>query len=89
MKASSEPRERRESEYAVPLVCLGLEVTIEAEQVNKTASDGSVREPRWTLVGEGMETDDCWRSERERRGRVTKPDSTPEEQKDYMKSSGR
>lgn len=80
---SREAREGRESEYVVPLV--GLEV----EQVDKRASDGSVRDPRWMLVSTGMELDDCWRSERERRGRVTKPDSTPEEQRHQHVNSNR
>lgn len=50
-------------------------------RVGRMASAGSVREPRW-MFGEqevGREMDGCWRSERERRGRVTKPDSRPEE----------
>lgn len=64
------------------VVGLGAEVTMEVERVDKMASVGSVREPRW-MLGEqdvGMETEGCWRSERERRGRVTKPESRPEEQ---------
>lgn len=43
------------------VVGLGLEVTIEAEQVDKMASVGSVREPRW-MPGEqemGMEMEGC------------------------------
>lgn len=63
------------------VVGLGSEVRMEAEQVDKMASVGSVREPRW-MLGEqemGREMEGCWRSERERRGRVTKPESGPEE----------
>lgn len=61
------------------VVGLGLEVTTVVEQEDKMASVGSVREPRW-MLGEqevGREMEGCWRSERERRGRVTKPDSRP------------
>lgn len=62
------------------VVGLGSEVTMEAEHVDKMASVGSVREPRW-MLGEqevGREMEGCCRSERERRGSVTKPDSRPE-----------
>lgn len=64
------------------VVGLEAEVTIEVEHVDKMTSVGSVREPRW-MLGEqdaGMETEGCWRSERERRGRVTNPESRPEKQ---------
>lgn len=54
MKVSREAREGRESEKAVA-VGLGSDVT----QVDKMASVGSVREPRWMLgeqeVGREME----------------------------------
>lgn len=82
MKVSREVRDGRESEYAAWAVHLGSEVTTEAEQEDKMASDGSVREPRWTSREQeaGEEMDGCWRSERERRGRVTNPDSRPKEQ---------
>lgn len=43
------------------MVGLGSDVTTEAEQVDKMASVGSVREPRW-MLGEqevGREMDGC------------------------------
>lgn len=43
------------------MVGLGSEVTMEAEQVDKMASVGSVREPRW-MFGEqevGREMEGC------------------------------
>lgn len=85
MKVSREVREGRESEYAA-VVALGSEVT----RVDKMASDGSVREPRWMLMEQevGTETEGCWRSARERRGRVTKPDSRPEERKTSRSAGG-
>lgn len=58
MKVSREVREGSESEKAV---VLGSEVTMEAEQVDKMASVGSVREPRW-IPGEqevGREMEGC------------------------------
>lgn len=64
---------------------MGSEVKKAVEQVDKMASLGSVREPRW-MSGErevGREMEGCWRSERDRRGRVTKPESTPEENRDH------
>lgn len=50
-------------------------------RVDKIASEGSVREPRWMRAEQevGGRAEASWRSARERRGRVTKPDSRPEE----------
>lgn len=62
MKVSREVREGSESEKAVvAVVFMGSEVTIEAEQVDKMASVGSVREPRWMPGGQevGREMEGC------------------------------
>lgn len=61
------------------VAALGSEIA----HVDKMASAGSVREPRW-MWGEqevGWKMEGSWRSARERRGRVTKPDSRPEDRK--------
>lgn len=77
VKASSEVSEGRESEKAVERVA--SQTTVEAEPQDATASVWSLSELRRTSEAEGTETGGCWRSERERRGKVTKPDSRPEE----------
>lgn len=66
---------------------MGAGLVSEDTRVVRMASVGSVREPRW-MFGEqevGREMDGCWRSERERRGRVTKPDSRPGEKTQTVK----
>lgn len=55
----------------------GADVKIGEEFRDKIASVASVSEPRWTSGEQEVEPVDRWRSDRERRGRVTKPDSKP------------
>ena len=77
MKEVSEVSEEREAGRikSVSSVKFGAELT------DWMASVASISETQWTSGEQVVEPEDCCRSDRDRRGRVTKPDSRPRERR--------
>ena len=77
MKEVSEVSEVREAGR----IKSGSSVKFGAELTDWMASVASIIETQWTSGEQEVEPEDCCRSDRERRGRVTKPDSRPREKR--------